>query len=218
MNEPEAQQLKRWGIRAAIGAVAAVLVGWGTLSWNGAITPTEPDELNLTALLAGLFLAALFIERSLEIYIRAFRAGPRTRMMNEIEFLKEDVEELKAISNPTDPQLSSLAECKNQLVEKTHDLQRHRSKSEAIALQLGLVLGLVVSIAGLRALSVLFSADGLSDDVIFGSWTQKHLFNFADVVLTAGMLGGGSKGIHALTQIIGNTMDTLANSAAKGST
>ena len=58
----------------------------------------------------------------------------------------------------------------------------------------GFLLSLFIAMAGVRTLDVFFT---LNEEA---SLIQQKFFYFIDVVLTAGVLAGGSDGIHQLTQ------------------
>lgn len=58
----------------------------------------------------------------------------------------------------------------------------------------GFLLGLLVALAGVRTLDIFFSPEDTA------KLAQVQLFNFMDIVLTAGVLAAGSDGIHQITR------------------
>src|SRR5262245_46718180 len=102
-----------------------------------------------------LFLVALFIERALEVFVTAWRA-PQERGMKAMRST-----ELGKITP-----------------EETANLLRYKSDTQRIAFTAGIVLGIVVSAMGIRALALFIYPDQI--EALTG-W-QRPLFTAVDVV------------------------------------
>ena len=63
-----------------------------------------------------------------------------------------------------------------------------------------------VTTAGVHTLQVVFDAGSLSG-------SQKTLFLGMDILLTAGLIAGGSKGINAITSLLGSFLEASKEQA-----
>jgi hypothetical protein len=77
----------------------------------------------------------------------------------------------------------------------------------------GLIVGVLVSAVGIRSLQTLIDAEAFSK----ADCCQRVLFIFVDVLLTGGILAGGSDGIHKLVEVLRAFLDKSRNSL-KGET
>ena len=79
--------------------------------------------------------------------------------------------------------------------------------TQKLSLRISFTIGIVVSAIGIRALS------GLGVDIPNLPLDQKNYFNIVDIFITAGLLAGGSEGIHQLTTVYDNYMKLFAQTA-----
>jgi hypothetical protein len=86
------------------------------------------------------------------------------------------------------------------------------SNTTRIANLAGGSLGIVAALAGLRMLSLLteVGSGGLKD---LPPW-QLGVFNGLDVLLSAGLLGGGAAAFHTFTSLVGAFLDTSKQKAS----
>jgi len=70
-----------------------------------------------------------------------------------------------------------------------NELSIYRDETKKMTLWISFVVGLFVSAAGVRALGGLL-------DVPLSSTSQKTFFHFFNIFITAGLLSGGSEGLH----------------------
>ena len=130
----------------------------------------------LTALsqLGILYIVALFVERSLEVLIKAWRQSGKSRLEVEAQSAEEDARE-----------------------EAEKALEEYRAGTQRRALLVGLTLGVLVSLSGVRLLGPIFEFEGA------GGWSfQQAVFQFTDIIVTAGLIAGGSKTIHELMALV----------------
>ena len=142
----------------------------------------EGEAAFLTALtqLGILYIVALFVERSLEVFIKAWRQGGKSRLEEEARSAADDAK-----------------------AEAAKELEEYRAGTQRRALLVGLTLGILVSLSGVRLLGPIFefgAADGWS--------FQQALFQFTDIVVTAGLIAGGSATIHELMALIDDFLKT----------
>ena len=140
----------------------------------------------LTALtqLGVLYIIALFVERAIEVLIKAWRQGGKVSL------------EEKHKSEPTDPQ-------------NENELIRYKVGTQRRALLVALTLGILISLAGVRLLGPIFGVD--NTDQTWG--IQQGIFQFTDILITAGLIAGGSTTIHELMALIDDFLKTTRNRA-----
>ena len=121
-----------------------------------------------------LYIIALFVERALEVLMKTWRQGEKLRL---------------------EEQLSSREESDRDDADRA--LKEYKAGTQKRALLVGLTLGALVSLSGVRLLGPMFQFDASA------GWTvQEGLFHVTDVVITAGLIAGGSSTIHELMALI----------------
>ncbi len=160
-------------------------------------------------LLGTLFVIALFLERALDVFLTTWRAEHSEELDQSIQECEQKINYFKAqtedyrTANKTE--LEKLMETiKGVKQEKL----KYRSNTRIIALWVGLFFGILISAVGIRTLGTLTNPASLPS-------TQNSLFNFIDVLLTGGLIAGGSEGIHKLTELYRNFMETTVKKAKK---
>ena len=88
---------------------------------------------------------------------------------------------------------------KQELEDAEENLENYRSSTRNIISLLSLLAGIVISLAGVRILQTFADID------LVGK--QLSLFNAIDVLLTGGLLAGGSAGVHRLTKVYEQVTD-----------
>lgn len=151
----------------------AVVVFVGGDGFRGR-TPAEDALTGALTQLGILYVLAIFVERGLEVFIKAWRRAGRSELERELNVLEEGSEAEK---------------------EKRREIDRYREGTRRRALLTGLAIGVVLALAGVRTLAVMFD-DGAA------SWFQGFLFQFADVLVTAGLIAGGSSAVHEVMSLI----------------
>jgi hypothetical protein len=126
------------------------------------------------SLLANLLLIALLVERFIEVFVGILRRHGK-------------VEKRRAID--TAARRSDKAEAETAMAI-------YKSRTNTIAMNVAFGFGLVVSLAGVHTLGVIFDAGELRG-------TQQFLFQVTDILLTAGLIAGGSNGINKVTGVFG---------------
>lgn len=171
----------------------------GLIAYTGhapsAIAFKALDMPAVVGLLSWLFVVALFIERSVEVIVMVLRDEPADGLQAAV-----DAEQARiAALQKADPavRVDSTA-----LDQANRALTSFRGGTKELALCVGFFLGVLVSLAGVRALaSVLGPQDG--------HW----LFSAADILVTGAVLAGGSDGVHKMANVFSNFMDALATKA-----
>lgn len=155
-------------------------------------------------LLTLLLFIALFLERALEVFVLTLRGPDEARLGLEVKELENK------LNNPKKDQSDTEKAELDKAFEKSK-LKRIEYKSETrrIALWIGLTLGILISAVGIQALQTLVDIDTL------GSLSKAQLtaFRLMDVLLTGGIIAGGSEGIHKLISVYNSFMDASAKRA-----
>ena len=159
---------------AVAGAVLALGDAWTAVGVAEGVNPFRAALSQLGV----LYIVAMFVERSLEVLLKAWRQGGKIRLEEEARSAGEDAagEDGRAA-----------AEAK---------LRQYRLGTQRRALLFGLTLGIMVSLGGVRLLGSIFEFG--AEPAAF----QRDLFQFTDVIVTAGLIAGGSATIHKLMAFI----------------
>lgn len=166
---------------ALLVVALAVAVFW----WGDSLRPIETKEGEapfLTALtqLGILYIVALFVERSLEVLIKAWRQGGKSRLEEALRLADQGAR-----------------------AEAEKAVEEYRTGTQRRALLVGLTLGIMVSLSGVRLLGPIFEFGGTD------GWSfQQAVFQFTDIIVTAGLIAGGSKTIHELMALIDDFLRT----------
>lgn len=172
----------------AIGAV--VLIYW----LKPAVIHFKPySASDFTQQLAPLVLIALFIERSLEVFITVWRGGRAGELQRKLQ---------RAADLPDSGEKSVALQTAND------DFNKYKFETQQIALPSALILGILISALGVRGLGNFADLDRLADHP-----TQGYLFNVADVLLTGALVGGGSDFIHKVITTFTGLMDATSQRA-----
>jgi hypothetical protein len=167
---------------------------------------------DIAQLLTILLVVAVFAERALEIFIGTWR-GPRAAE------LAHDVEErgaqLTALDKAAPRDEPAVKAARAALEDARRQEQQYRCVTRQVALWTGLALGLLISGVGFRALGALIDPALLDPQVTTWSARQLAAVNVVDVILTGGVIAGGSEGIHRLATVFDNFMTSTAK-LAKG--
>ena len=129
---------------------------------------------SILGVLTPLLAISLFLERALEVFIGVKREPKRAELARAVDAAKA----------------AEKATCEQ-------DLANYKSETGTLTLYVGVLGGLLISVAGVRCLWPLLDQSSLIPDS-----TQFSLFNTMDVFLTAGLLAGGSEGIHRIMSVL----------------
>lgn len=175
--------------------VVAIGVGVALYLWQpGVIHFKDYSRAEFVQELTPLVLVALFIERSLEVFLTVWRGGKEATLQSAVD---------KATALPV------ADTTKVEKVQQAKDaLTNYRFVTQKIAMPSALVLGLLISAFGVRGLGNFAELDKLADHS-----TQKFLFNFADVLFTGSLVGGGSDFMHKVITTFTDLMDATSQKA-----
>lgn len=177
-----------------VGAIAFVL-GAISISFEESQFATNAGDKALTAL-GTLFIIALFVERAQQVYISAWRGLGRARIDRRIAGFEAALA-IARRGGMTD----KAAEFRKNLELQKDNLADYRQETRKIAFLGGMALGILISFIGPRILAEVIVVHG-----DMGFW-QATFFNGADILITGGLIGGGSEGIHKVVALLTDFLD-----------
>ncbi|MBW8780469.1 MAG: hypothetical protein JF599_01075 [Verrucomicrobia bacterium] len=174
---------------AALGLIVCKSVVPASLSFKSIDMPV------IAGLLAWLFTVALFVERSVEVIILVVRDEEADTLEAAVGIEQSKIDAAQKID-------AAIPSVSAGLIQAQDALTRYRAATKELALCVAFVIGILVSLAGVRALGSLVSA------------TDGHtLFIAVDILVTGSVLAGGSDGVHKMANVFSNFMDALASKA-----
>lgn len=158
------------------------------------------DDLQQRAvdLFTNLGVLVIVVERSLEIFTLIWRRKGKVELD---QALNSEEEKLIQTRKNWEAKLDDDTEAKFEDARSSRDsvekgLEEYRADTAIITIRTSLIIGIIISAIGFRVLQTLF----ISDDLM---GKQLLLFNVVDILLSAGILAGGSAGIHAVSSTLG---------------
>jgi len=177
----------------------------------------EADEINLPTMFGSLLLISLFVERSIEMFLSVWRSQGADNLDRLLKKRRTNVElkekEVEKFSSDSDKQelekaIKDLSEARNSLDDAEDKRIAYRIDSRFIALWVGLLIGIFVSLVGVRVLGNIVDFKCDKD-------FQSGLFTVVDILLTGSMLAGGSESINRLMKVYNSVMDATSEKAKR---
>ncbi len=181
MDEGNDSKAFGWSV-LGLATLVAGLLGWVSAGFAPIPFEESPGGKALTAL-GTLLIIALFVERAQQVYISAWRTLGREQIDAEIAELQK-----------TGSDAARLRELQSTRLE-------YRHKTRQMAFLGGMILGILISFAGPRILAEVMSVSQSME-----TW-QATIFHGVDILITGGLIGGGSEGIHKLVTLITDFLD-----------
>jgi hypothetical protein len=180
-------------VAIAVAALAAVQYT-GNSPAPVVFMPVTPQSFIGT--MSWLFVVALFAERAVEVIISVLRDAGASPLELQCDAAQEKVDEQIRANPGAVADLTAVHGAQAALAE-------YRSATKELALCISFVLGLFVSLAGVRALESIVTA------VPAANW----LFPIADIILTGAVIAGGSDGVHQMVNVFTNFLGAAADRA-----
>jgi len=136
-------------------------------------------ESNVLGIVTSLFVVAVFMERSVEAILIPIRTPDRKTIEQELKVIRQAV---------------GLDDKIPELLSKEQELENYKMVTAKLALWISFGLGLLISLVGVRTLAGLVEPSALCQlgDI------HRSLFSFVDIVLTGGVIAGGSAAIDKI--------------------
>jgi hypothetical protein len=162
-----------FGTWLLLGILTIVII---IFSVNPQLAPIFSDltlQKVLTAL-GGIFVIVLLVERAMEIVISIWRQAPTDQLKEELSALMGD------------PAKAADA------TAKAKELAKYQAETKGLSLLVGFALSIVVCSAGV----------GLLGEIIDITKGNKYFLRGVDIVLTSGLIAGGSDAFHQFVRAI----------------
>jgi len=157
-------------------------------------------------LLMSLVLVSLFLERTIEVFITIWR-GPQAKQL-EASVHTHQMRMAVLSKAAADPERQAeMVQTSQELDVATQAATQQKSGTRGWALWASLVLGLAISLAGVRTLNPLVTPDSYN----LLTLSQKNFFDLVDVLITSGLIAGGSNGIHSILQVFIDLAEKTSN-------
>ena len=173
-----------WNLRPSRGTVFAALLVLAVIGYvviGGEMVRLELGDIDAAAalkILAPFLLISLFIERALDVWVTAIRGPVRLK-------LEQKLEDAKALGSPPATIRAYEFAC-----------AKDRIMTQRLTWRAGLVLGLAVSVSGIRLIESLLGGGTVVNDL---PPLQRYWCLFVDTLVTGAALGGGADGFHKMT-------------------
>lgn len=169
--------LIRWLIGLSVCLPVLAAAWW----WQPGVTAAGLSTQALLAHLGILLLTALFVERASEVVLTSWRAEQSDRLALMLAVAEREHGDVSTQGTGT------------RVTELRYQLLAYKARTRLLAMRLGLCLGLLAALAGVRALAPLVDMTALLP-------LQRGFFHGLDIALTAALVAGGSDGVHKLTE------------------
>jgi hypothetical protein len=203
--------------------------------------PTGDTFTKVTELLTSLIVITLLVERSLAVINDIWLGEQRQkaeikvqRARTELEFMRKGLELEKGLReslmleavrsgdlNALSPESSAIKLLNGEIRSRevsdrtgvaaldtaTEEQAKVERRQAELRLRLGFVFALIVSAVGVRVLAPLFSLASTGTE-------QSYAFRATDIVLTAGLIAGGSAGINAIADLLGKYIEASRRKVA----
>ncbi|MDX1692575.1 MAG: hypothetical protein R3208_02345 [Ketobacteraceae bacterium] len=192
----------KWGFYAFMLLILVVAAG----SWWFApdtIGPLQLSPATVLSLLGTIFVVTLFVERAQEVILTNWRAFGSEALDLRILALQRSIDQ-EGTDHP------ERGEAVARLETLKLDKLRYRAQTRIYALRIGVLMGIAVSLAGLRTLGALVPEAVWLD---FGA-VQRLIFHTVDVIITAGVIAGGSDGVHKMAELYRATVESRSRAKA----
>lgn len=158
-----------------------------------------------------LLVVALFLERALEVYKLSYLSPEKERLATQVTHHQLEFESLVAKAEHSSHK--DAVEAKQiRLFNAEESLQVYRNHMRQSLLRISIVFGALISLVGVRSLENAFNFPAPESGVeIF----RLYLFRVLDLMLTAGLISGGSEGIHGVIKKLSSPFPDIPQKAVE---
>ncbi|MEO0432691.1 MAG: hypothetical protein AAF151_13465 [Cyanobacteria bacterium J06656_5] len=167
------------------------------------LIPMEPPSLQpllvkiVVQQLTILVIVALFLERALEVYKLSYFSPEKERLAAKVDQFQM---ELLSLSPQTNANSEKIQAVQLRLYSAEESLRNYINHMRQNLLKVAIGFGLLIGLVGLRSLESAFDFP-VPKSVL--EMFRFYLFRVLDLILTAGLIAGGSEGIHNVIKKIG---------------
>jgi hypothetical protein len=187
-----------WFLRVPVIAVglAAIASLWFAIDLGPSVEFKDNAFDEAMTALGAMFVVALFVERAQQIYVAGWRGIRRATLDRRLLRWRNWRADAVQYQNAGDTQL----EIFEGLEQTQLELAMFRQRTRKYVFLVGLSLGILIAASGPRILDqIVITSNGPQ----FKDW----IFSFVDILITGGLVGGGSEAIHKIMVLITDTLD-----------
>ena len=166
--------------------------------------------------LSFIFVISLFMERTIEVFLSAWRSAEADEqdliiagLDADIKRIEDELKKPNISANEIKTKNKKIESIKTDLSPLLKVRTKYRAKSRELALWYGLALGILISAVGVRTLHNFIDANFLEAL----SPAQSTSFSLVDVLVTGSLLSGGSEAVNKLMKIYTNFTQATAEKA-----
>lgn len=186
--------------------IALVIIVFGALvSFNWELFQVDPMLFeNGSSVFLKYSIIIIAVERAAQVYIgiryETKKRSIKTKIAStqkEIKALETQTENKKVSKDELPATIKDLKKLQSDDAQLQNELTDHRNEVQRIALKVVFFAGIVLAIGGLSILNDMFYTPDTWADCDEG-WCklQMYLFRGMDILITGGLIGGGSKSFH----------------------
>ncbi|WP_026971813.1 hypothetical protein [Aliagarivorans marinus] len=158
---------------------------------------------NLPSIFGYLIMLSLIVERAIEVLLSAWRSAGADKLDGEIEQLAERLSTLPEDCGDGSASGDERQQLSEQLRAVKCQRALYRVHSRQISQWLGMGIGVLLGLVGVRVLGNMVSVVEVSD-------LQARLFVVVDVLITGAVLAGGSESVNRIMKLYNRFMDATA--------
>ena len=175
-----------------------ILIILGGLNFQGHFNPVKDLDKEIYDVIISIGVVTILMERVLEILIKIWRGTEKIKLEAERDKILEVLKLEKQKVKEGQLAITTFNITQNTFQKADETLQEFRSETTKIALKTSFLIGVFIALVGFRVLGPIYEIPCGFD--IY----QKNLFFMTDIFLSAGLISGGSEGLHLLTSVLGN--------------
>jgi hypothetical protein len=183
------EKVKKYGVLT----IALLLVVIAAFLATNSIQLKAMTVGDVTKILSSLLFLALVTERALEVFLSTWRDPGAAALKGTLAAHKA------AHRIAAEPQKTAL---QITIDSDSVAVAAYSARTKQIALQFGFLLGVLISLAGIRVLSELVAPESLAA----APAPQRSFFHCVDVFVSGGLIAGGSDGIHQIMAVYSDFM------------
>lgn len=205
MSAQKTNHKRLWGVLLLAGVI---LIAW----FATPMTLKFGENIKeLPTMFGYLILISLFVERAIEVFLSAWRSAGADELDIKLANIRKRITDSAKTSEDqhpdTSPDRTGIRQLKDELESLEKERSRYRSDSRYISYWLGLGIGFLVALVGVRVLGNIMDINTLTG-------LQAGIFVIVDILLTGAVLAGGSDAINKIMKLY-NSLMALASAKTK---
>jgi len=162
-------------------------------------------------------IISIVLERSIDVFSKTLREFEKqqielkiTMIRSEINYLKEELkEQSSSASDSTLAIQNKIKELKEKLYQYKTQRLEYKAHTRKYTMTWAMICGLILSTCGVRILDFLNQGLGINILSDNPSTPQEQFFILMDIILSAGLIAGGSASFHKIMKAIASFMDMI---------